>query len=141
MSSTVTQLAQSLSATLKLHSPDDSGGKVEEAEPYRYSHLLPHFSQDHYPPLTPFDHVDPGHRALSHPNPRSFLDNASVVELTPNLGSDVRGINLAELDNNGRDQLALEVRWSLLYFDASFQCVTLDCSQRFTRFQRPTRLH
>lgn len=83
--------------------------KVEE-EPYRYAHLLGYWSTDKYPPLEPFTHVDPGSRALNLPNPRAFLDNAtSVVDLTPHLGTEVRGVNLAELDSNGRDQLALEV--------------------------------
>ncbi|KAH9919111.1 alpha-ketoglutarate-dependent sulfonate dioxygenase [Fomitopsis serialis] len=64
----------------------------------------------HYPPLTPFDHIDPGSRALSHPNPRSFLDHAtSITQLTPHLGEEVRGVSLAALDSDGRDQLALEV--------------------------------
>lgn len=77
---------------------------------YRYAHLLPHFSADRYPPLTPFEHVDPAFRALSHDNPRAFLDNAtSVRELTPYLGTEVTGVNLAKLDSTGRDQLALEV--------------------------------
>jgi sulfonate dioxygenase len=77
---------------------------------YRYAHLLPHFSTDHYPPLAPFEHVDPASRALSHNNPRAFLNNAtSVRELTPHLGTEVSGVNLAELDGTGRDQLALEV--------------------------------
>ena len=79
-------------------------------ENYRYAHLLPVFTQDRYPPLTAFDHVDPGSRALLHENPRSFLTAATkVTELTPRLGSEVHGINLAELDSSGRDQLALEV--------------------------------
>lgn len=82
------------------------------AEEYRYAHLLPHFSADRYPPLTPFEHVDPALRALSHDNPCAFLDNAtSVRELTPYLGTEVTGVNLAELGNAGRDQLALEVHY------------------------------
>lgn len=94
-------------ATLKLR-PATEEKKEEE---YRYAHLLPHFSVDRYPPLTPFEHVDPGHRALSHPNPLAFLEGASVVdEITPHLGTEVVGVNLAELDSTGRDQLALEVR-------------------------------
>ncbi|RDB28961.1 Alpha-ketoglutarate-dependent sulfonate dioxygenase [Hypsizygus marmoreus] len=111
MSTTATQVAEVASppAILTLRAVADTDRKSEEAEPYRYAHLLPHFSQDHYPPLTPFDHVDPGRRALSHPNPRSFLDNATVVELTPSLGSEVQGVNLAKLDSDARDQLALEV--------------------------------
>lgn len=81
-----------------------------DREEYHYAHLLPHFSQVLYPPLTPFHHVDPGTRALAHPNPRVFLNTATeVVDMTPNLGTEVRGLHLADLDSEGRDQLALEV--------------------------------
>jgi sulfonate dioxygenase len=85
---------------------------------YRYNHLLPVFTPQTYPALTPFEHVDPGSRALQHPNPRAFLDAAtSIVEITPYLGTDVRGVSLAQLDSNGRDQLALEVaRRGLMVF-------------------------
>lgn len=87
---------------------------VQAEEDYKYKHLLPTFPKDeHYPPLTPFDHVDPGSRALSHPNPRSFLANAQVKQLTPPLGEEVRGVNLAKLSDYEKDQLALEVRSSL----------------------------
>lgn len=83
---------------------------AQQQEPYRYTHLLPVFSADRYPPLEPFEHVDPGSRALSHPNPRSFLDQAtSVHDLTPNLGSEIHGVNLAMLNSDERDQIALEV--------------------------------
>ena len=82
-----------------------------EPEPYRYAHLLPSFSQETYPPLTLFEHIDPGSRALSHPDPRSFLAQAkSVTQLTPNLGSEIHGVSLASLSSAERDQLALEVR-------------------------------
>jgi sulfonate dioxygenase len=89
-----------------------SGQTKESSESirYRYEHLLPYFAQDNYPPLTPFEHIDPGSRALAYPNPRAFLDNATkVTDLTPNLGTEVQGLNLAELDSTGRDQLALAV--------------------------------
>ncbi|KAJ6485742.1 TauD-domain-containing protein [Mycena sanguinolenta] len=85
--------------------------KKEETteEPYKYAHLMPVYSQDKYPPLQPFEHVDPGSRALTHANPRSFLDAGNVVELTPEFGSDVRGVNLATLTPDQKDELALEV--------------------------------
>nr|GAT43652.1 predicted protein [Mycena chlorophos] len=91
---------------------------VTTTDDYRYANYLPHFSQDRYPPLEPFEHIDPGLRALAHPNPRAFLDNAtSVVELTPRLGTEVRGVNLAELDADALDELALETaRRGLLVF-------------------------
>jgi len=110
MSSTITTTTTTQvepTATLKL----GSSNSVSKSE-YKYQEYLPTFDpSDHYPPLTPFEHVDPASRALSHSNPRAFLDNAeSVVEITPYLGSEVRGLNLVDLDSDGRDQLALEVR-------------------------------
>ncbi|EMD41573.1 hypothetical protein CERSUDRAFT_110123 [Gelatoporia subvermispora B] len=107
---TITQVAEAIPKALKLRSADEEKADQPKEE-YRYAHLLPVFPQDeHYDPLVPFEHVDPGLRALSHPNPRSFLDNAtSIVQLTPHLGEEVRGVNLAQLDSDGRDQVALEV--------------------------------
>lgn len=111
MSTTLTQTIQTTKAFPLRETASAEGQNKEEAtEPYRYTHLLPVFSQDQYPALTPFLHVDPGRRALALPNPRSFLDNAtSVVQLTPSLGTEVHGIDLVSLDANGRDQVALEV--------------------------------
>ena len=92
MSSTATAVAETASEvptpTLTLRSSNaatkdaNSSADDNKEEPYRYAHLLPVFVHDHYPPLEPFQHVDPGFRALEHPNPRSFLDNAtSIVDL------------------------------------------------------------
>jgi len=84
-------------------------GESQE-EPYPYAHLLPTFDSIRYPPLTPFRHEDPGHRALSHQDPVSFLRNASrAQEITPSFGSEVDGVNLAKLSSDERDQLALFV--------------------------------
>ncbi|KAI5124407.1 hypothetical protein M0805_008291 [Coniferiporia weirii] len=117
-----TQTLTQTIATLTLSSPGATNGQTLENktdknensaqsdEPYRYAALLPVFSNERYPPLEPFEHIDPGHRALSHPNPRSFLDSAtSVHELTPYLGTEVHGVNLATLTSDERDQVALEV--------------------------------
>lgn len=105
---TITEASQSVAAEPSLTLQQVS---VEQESKYRYAHLLPHFSADRYSSLTPFVHVDPGSRALSHDNPRAFLENAtSVRELTPYLGTEVKGVNLALLDSAGRDQLALEVQ-------------------------------
>ncbi|KAF9229622.1 alpha-ketoglutarate-dependent sulfonate dioxygenase [Gyrodon lividus] len=105
------------STTLTLRAADRSTEEATE-ETYKYAHLLPDFSQDKYPPLTPFEHVDPGLRALNHADPRAFLKDAtSVIQLTPNLGTEIRGIRLTALDSDGRDQLALEVaRRGLMVF-------------------------
>ena len=92
---------------------------TQGSEPYRYAHLLPVLDKsEHYQPLTPLEHVDPGLRALKHDDPRSFLRAAtSVDDLTPDLGTEIRGVNLAKLTSDERDQIALEVaRRGLLVF-------------------------
>ena len=115
---TVTEAVSSLTLT-----PSESDRNVtqeekkpEEQESYRYAALLPHFSSQRYPPLEPFEHQDPGFRALEHEDPRAFLRGASsVIELTPNLGTEVHGVNLANLSGDERDELALEVCHSEYY--------------------------
>jgi sulfonate dioxygenase len=107
MSSTTTATIASETAPASLSLPVTG----QEAEKYKYAHLVPAFPKDeHYPPLTPFNHEDPGHRALQHADPRSFLRDAQVIQLTPPIGEEVRGVNLATLDSDAKDQLALEVR-------------------------------
>ncbi|KAG8742463.1 hypothetical protein FRC12_015369 [Ceratobasidium sp. 428] len=80
---------------------------------YPFEHLLPVFDKsEHYPPLTPFEHIDPAARANALPEAeqRGFLRNATCVRnLTPKIGTEVTGIDLTALDGAGRDQLALEV--------------------------------
>lgn len=101
--STVTTLTETL-PTLNLRS------RFTRDDNYPYAHLLPTFDSVTYPPLTPFQHEDPGHRALTHEDPLSFLKNASrVSEITPALGTEVEGVNLATLSSDERDQLALHV--------------------------------
>ncbi|KAJ7485805.1 hypothetical protein FB451DRAFT_1337778 [Mycena latifolia] len=84
----------------------DTKDSVNPAEePYRYAHLMQTWTTQKYPPLAPFKHIDAGSRALGHPNPRSFLNNADVVEMTPL--------------SDQKDQLALEVarRGVIFYTD------------------------
>jgi sulfonate dioxygenase len=88
----------------------DQTKESSESNRYRYDNLLPYFALDNYPPLTQFEHLDPGFRALIHPNPCAFLNNATrVIDLTPNLGTEVQGLDLTQLDSTGKDQLALAV--------------------------------
>jgi len=115
MAMSTVETATQTGDTLILHAENNL--KAEDTA-YKYAHLLPSFTQDNYPPLVPFEHVDPGFRALKHSDPRAFLKDAiSVIELTPDLGTEIRGIRLRDLDSDGRDQLALEVaRRGLMVF-------------------------
>jgi len=114
---TVTETVTSPVLTLRPQNGDKQVNGSTSQEPpalteeeYKYSHLLPFFSQQTYAPLEPFEHTDPGHRALSHPDTTSFLRNATrITEIQPVLGTEIEGVQLTELDSNGRDQLALYV--------------------------------
>ncbi|KAK4706102.1 sulfonate dioxygenase, partial [Phenoliferia sp. Uapishka_3] len=90
-----------------------TGNQVKEVkidERYKYARFLPAFDTSlHYPPLKPFDHIDPGFAALTDPTPRSFLDAGEVAEVTPDLGSEVSGVQLHRLNARERSQLALFV--------------------------------
>ena len=65
---------------------------------YPYARLLPSYDQNYkLPPLEPFEHIDPGHAALSDPEPQSFLKGGQVNNLTPRFGAEVSGIQLSSL--------------------------------------------
>lgn len=62
--------------------------KTEDAG-YKYAHYLPSQADNdlRYPPLTEFEHKDPGLEALKHSNPKEFLEGSTVshVGLGPRL--------------------------------------------------------
>ena len=70
---------------------------------YAYAKFLPSFDQNYkLPPLEPFEHVDPGHAALKDRDPRSFLEGATVNDLTPKFGTEVEGIQLSKLGDHDK---------------------------------------
>lgn len=83
---------------------------AKEGDEYPYAAYLPTFDAHlKLPPLTEFEHVDPGHKALDDPEPLAFLAGAEVENLTPQFGTEVTGVQLHKLDERGRQQLALYV--------------------------------
>jgi sulfonate dioxygenase len=113
MSVTATQIATTGLSTLTLRpeSPEkDQGGAAPVKAPgedYKYARFLPTFDQSFkLPPLQPFEHVDPGHAALSHHNPKEFLEGGKEKKLTPKFGSEIKGVQLSKLDARGK-------RWGL----------------------------
>ncbi|KAF4922937.1 Alpha-ketoglutarate-dependent sulfonate dioxygenase [Colletotrichum viniferum] len=84
---------------------ESKGGDGHEGA--KYPHYLPTWNPEQkYPPLQPFQHVEHGKNAdPSFPNllPKS---EAQVTDLTPTIGSEVRGIQLSKLSDAGKDELA-----------------------------------
>ena len=121
-STTVTELAAQ--STLHLKGGEESLNGIACPGPdYKYKQFLPSFDHDYkLPPLEPFEHVDPGTAALKDPTPRSFLDDASVSDLSPKFGSEVSGIQLSHLDERAKSQLALYVaqRGVVVFRDQDF---------------------
>lgn len=89
------------------------GSAAVQAAPdsYKYKRFLPEWTTSFkLPPLEPFEHVDPDHKALSDAEPLSFLEGATVRHLTPDFGSEIlSGADLTKLDSRERSQLALFV--------------------------------
>lgn len=63
-------------------------------------------SPPRYPPLEPFTHVEHGRDA--DPSLQDLLRGASSVnDITPNIGAEIRGVQISSLSDTGKDQLAL----------------------------------
>ncbi|KAK4513485.1 uncharacterized protein ATC70_005486 [Mucor velutinosus] len=64
------------------------------------------FPEKKYPKLPVFEHKDVGH--LADPKKASLLDNATkVFDLTPNIGTEIHGIQLNQLTNQQKNDLGL----------------------------------
>lgn len=108
LTETVNSLVET-TGTLRLNgnypkpTPTETKVSPQPGPDYAYARLLPSFDHNYkLPPLEPFEHVDPGHAALTDAEPRTFLDGASVHHLTPKFGSEVYGIQLHKLDDRAK---------------------------------------
>lgn len=76
-----------------------------------------------FPPLEFFKHEDPGLRAdASFPNLLPKSGSQKVKRVTPKLGTEVRGVQLSQLNDAGKDELALLVaqRGVVIFRDQDF---------------------
>lgn len=76
-----------------------------------YPEFLPTWDPTHkFSPLKFFVHNDPGSRAnQALPNLLPKEGNFNVKRVTPKLGTEITGVQLSQLDDNGKDELALLV--------------------------------
>ncbi|PGH17220.1 hypothetical protein AJ80_04929 [Polytolypa hystricis UAMH7299] len=120
---TVTEAAQSLKISAgPLHKGAFVGGPKTYAHdgevkgtstqpPASYPNYLPVWDNEEskIPPLEPFEHYDHGKDADPSFPDLFPADKANVSDITPQIGSEVRGVQLSQLTQEGKDQLALFV--------------------------------
>ncbi|CAN8102080.1 unnamed protein product [Discula destructiva] len=109
---------------LKLHSTQSGTGDYKQLQQHgfdkdeeerkgfeaaKYANYLPTWDpSQRFPPLVPFEHVE--HGIDADPSLKDLLTPGSeVVDLTPSIGSEVHGVQLSQLSDAGKGQLALYV--------------------------------
>ncbi|KAF4126627.1 sulfonate dioxygenase [Geosmithia morbida] len=110
---------------------------------YKYSHYLPHFQPGLQPPLEEFRHEDVGLRA--DPSKASLLGAAgsSFQDITPAIGTEVRGIQLSSLDSKQKDELALLAaeRGVVVFKDQDFVDIGFQKQKEFAAQFGPLHVH
>ncbi|CAG9975012.1 unnamed protein product [Clonostachys byssicola] len=100
---------------------------------YQYAGYLPVYDARQIPPLEEFAYEDPGLRA--DPSKAALLGapGAKFEELTPAIGTEVRGLQLSSLDSKQRDELALLTaeRGVLVFHDQDFKDIGYEKQEQF----------
>lgn len=108
--------------------------KEEEGEnAAKYKHYLPSWDpNEHYEPLKSFEHYEHGKDADTT-YPELLGSGATVSDLTPNIGSEVTGVQLSSLSPAGKDQLARYVaeRRVVAFRDQDFADLPIDKALEF----------
>ncbi|MCJ1326150.1 hypothetical protein MMC10_002814 [Thelotrema lepadinum] len=109
----------------------------------KYANYLPTWdSNQKFPPLELFEHVD--HGASADPNFAELL-SASVErdDITPTIGTSLSGIQLSKLSDAGKDQLALFAarRKVLLFKDQDFADLPIPEAIEFGRYFGRLHIH
>ncbi|KAI4210571.1 MAG: hypothetical protein LQ351_006549 [Letrouitia transgressa] len=94
-----------------------------------------------YSPLQPFEHYEHGKDADSTLS--DLLQGATVSDITPNIGAEVRGVQLSSLKPAGKDQLALFVaRKKIVVFrDQDFAELPIEQALEYGRYFGRLHIH
>ncbi|KAK4224494.1 TfdA family taurine catabolism dioxygenase TauD [Podospora fimiseda] len=113
---------------------------------YKYSAYLPVYdNKTHFPPLKPFEFDDRGLVAnkkkpnlLSQTNP-----DLKVTKLTPSIGTEIRGLQLSQLSDLQKDELALLIaeRGVVIFRDQDFKDIGVQKQKELGRYFGPLHIH
>lgn len=73
----------------------------------RYPEYLPTWDKVWFDPLPPFDFDDPALRVKDRSKPNLLTPEAKVTEIQPKIGSIIEGVQLSQLSDAAKDELAL----------------------------------
>ncbi|OJJ99284.1 hypothetical protein ASPACDRAFT_29468 [Aspergillus aculeatus ATCC 16872] len=114
----------------EVYKHDDEVQGTEKQPPASFPNYLPVWDNEteRYPPLQPFEHYDHGKDADLSFSDLLPKDKAQVDDLTPTIGSEVRGVQLSQLTKEGKDQLARFVaqRKVVAFRDQDFAHLPID---------------
>ncbi|KAK2755411.1 alpha-ketoglutarate-dependent taurine dioxygenase [Colletotrichum kahawae] len=89
-----------------------------------------------------FEHFDPGHRA--DPKLPNLLSTATkVIDLSPHVGTEIEGVQLSQLSNEGLDELALLAakRGALVFRNQDFRDIGFERQKQIVRHFGPLHIH
>ncbi|RMZ89406.1 hypothetical protein DV736_g3371, partial [Chaetothyriales sp. CBS 134916] len=118
---------------------------TEKFAPASFPHYLPVWDNEKgvvYPPLEPFEHTEHGKNA--DPSLSNLLKSGSAVEeLTPLIGAEVTGVQLLELSDKGKDELALFVAQKkvVAFRDQDLANVPIDQALEFGKYFGRLHIH
>lgn len=116
-----------------------------DLEKAKFPEFLPTWNlKEFYKPLEFFEHTDPGSRA--DPNLPNLFPSESKHELkkvTPKLGTEVTGIQLSQLDDKGKDELALFVakRGLVIFREQDFAAKGPKFATEYGKYFGPLHIH
>ncbi|KAL2871158.1 TauD/TfdA dioxygenase family protein [Aspergillus lucknowensis] len=139
MSVTVTKEGQSVPAFVKAF--DDKAHSE-----YKYARYLPVYDNETvYPPTQPFAFKDRG-LAADKAKPHLFETgdpNVNITKLTPRVGSEVRGLQLSQLTDVQKDELALLIaeRGVVVFRDQDFKDIGPEKQKAFAAYFGKLHIH
>ncbi|KAF8961174.1 hypothetical protein BDZ97DRAFT_1829881 [Flammula alnicola] len=115
--------------------------KVDKGPSYPF--YYPYFdANEKFPPLELFEHVDPGSRA-DPKKPHLLTANVKTTNISPYLGTEVTGVQISELTNEGLDELALFVaeRKVVAFRDQNFKDLGPERQIEIAKYFGPIQRH
>jgi len=114
---------------------------AEGVAPAKYPNYLPVWDDVKYEPLEPFQEHEHGKDA--DPTFPDLLANATVEDLTANIGAEVKGVQLSKLSNAGKDQLALFVAQKkvVAFRDQDFADLDIKDAVDYAQYYGPSHIH